>query len=77
METDMSQESISWAELAELTHDTQVERFGWCICEDPEQGQLNEGCPKRCDNCQENLATYTGVMTIKGEIALCESCHND
>jgi hypothetical protein len=30
-----------------------------------------------CDICQENPATYTGVMTIKGEIALCESCHND
>ncbi len=77
MPTNMEEDSISWAELAELTHATQVERFGWCICEDPEQGQLAEDCPKRCDNCQENLATYTGVMTIKGEIALCESCHND
>jgi hypothetical protein len=28
------QDSISWGELAELTHATQVERFGWCSCED-------------------------------------------
>lgn len=27
-------ESISWGELAELTHATQVERFGFCTCED-------------------------------------------
>ncbi len=30
------QDSISWSELAELTHETQVERFGWCSCEDME-----------------------------------------
>ncbi len=34
------QESISWSELAELTHATQVERFNWCSCEDNE-GQEN------------------------------------
>jgi hypothetical protein len=48
--TDMSQESISWSELAELTHATQVERFNWCSCEDsgtlvyldcPEKEDLN------------------------------------
>ena len=40
------QDSISWDELVKLTHATQVERFGWCICEDPEQGQLAEDCPR-------------------------------
>ena len=34
MSEDMSQESMSWSELAELTHATQVERFNWCSCED-------------------------------------------
>jgi hypothetical protein len=29
-------DSISWGELAELTHETQVERFGFCSCEDLE-----------------------------------------
>jgi len=30
----MMSESISWSELAELTHVTQVEKFGFCTCED-------------------------------------------
>ena len=40
-------ESISWSELAQLTHTTQVERFGFCTCEDNE-GQENPyaDCPK-------------------------------
>ena len=77
MQTNMEDDSISWEELANLTHATQVERFGWCICEDPEQGQLAEDCPKRCDNCPSgDLATHT-VMTLSGELALCESCYKD
>ena len=41
------QESISWSELAELTHATQVEQFNFCMCEDNE-GQENPytDCPK-------------------------------
>jgi hypothetical protein len=41
------QESISWGELAELTHATQVEKFNFCMCEDNE-GQENPytDCPK-------------------------------
>lgn len=44
-------EGISWSELAELTHVTQLERFGWCMCEDsgtfnytdcPTEGESNE-----------------------------------
>lgn len=29
-------EQLSWSEIAELTHKTQVEKFGWCCCEDNE-----------------------------------------
>lgn len=29
-------DSISWLELAQLTHKTQVEQFGFCICEEQE-----------------------------------------
>jgi hypothetical protein len=44
-------DAISWSELAELTHATQVERFNWCSCEDNE-GQENPyaDCPKEGDN---------------------------
>jgi len=38
---------LSWSELAELTHATQVEHFNFCLCEDNE-GQENPyaDCPK-------------------------------
>lgn len=37
------QDSISWAELAALTHVTQVQRFGFCLCEDGEKSYSD--CP--------------------------------
>ena len=42
-----TQEQLSWSELAELTHETQVAKFNWCMCEDNE-GQENpySDCPK-------------------------------
>jgi hypothetical protein len=44
----MSEESISWSELAELTHKTQVMKFGWCSCED------NEGNENPYSDCPES-----------------------
>jgi len=38
-------DSISWGELAQLTHETQVERFGFCSCEEQEQFPY-EDCPR-------------------------------
>lgn len=45
--SEQGQEQLSWSELAELTHETQVARFNWCMCEDNE-GQENPytDCPK-------------------------------
>lgn len=50
-------EDISWEELANLTHATQVERFGWCICEGTDgEGQLAEDCPIfYCGTCNSDL----------------------
>jgi hypothetical protein len=39
------EENISWSELAELTHITQVERFNWCACEEQEQFPYAD-CPR-------------------------------
>jgi hypothetical protein len=39
------EESISWGELAQLTHATQVERFNWCACEEQEQFPYVD-CPR-------------------------------
>ncbi len=35
--------SMSWAEVAELTHATQVEGFGFCTCEDGDRPY--DDCP--------------------------------
>jgi hypothetical protein len=61
----MSQESISWAELAELTHATQVEKFNFCTCEDNE-GQENpyKDCPtqKPYDRVSAIIAFESGEL---------------
>lgn len=41
-------ESISWGELAELTHETQVAKFNWCMCEEQETFPYAD-CPKEKD----------------------------
>lgn len=40
---DRSQLSYSWADMAGLTHATQVEIFSWCGCEDGERQY--DDCP--------------------------------
>lgn len=38
---------MSWSELAELTHETQVDTFGFCTCEDTEPHEHPySDCPK-------------------------------
>lgn len=37
MKNNMTETYISWGELAELTHKSQVELFGFCTCEDNDQ----------------------------------------
>lgn len=41
---DRSQLSYSWADMAGLTHATQVEIFNWCGCEDGERQY--DDCPQ-------------------------------
>jgi hypothetical protein len=41
----MSEMSMSWGEIANLTHATQVEAFGFCSCEEQEYFPY-EDCPK-------------------------------
>ena len=47
----MTEEQLSWSELAELTHATQVAKFNFCSCEDNE-GQENPyaDCPTTGEN---------------------------
>ena len=45
IEEDKGEESMSWGEIANLTHATQVEKFNWCACEEQEQFPYDD-CPK-------------------------------
>ena len=45
IEEDKGEESMSWGEIANLTHATQVERFNWCSCEEQEYFPYSD-CPK-------------------------------
>ena len=57
----MSDDSISWGELAQLTHATQVERFNFCTCEEKEQFPYDD-CPRQCLNTEmQTLNLYLRV----------------
>ena len=71
----MEDDSISWGELAELTHATQVERFGWCICEDPEQGQLAPDCPRAVEEThKECIECFRMFEKPEDDADVCQFC---
>jgi len=39
------EKQMSWQDIANLTHETQVEQFGWCSCEEQEYFPYDD-CPK-------------------------------
>lgn len=41
----MSEKVYYWLDLAELTHETQVQEFGFCTCEEQEDFPY-EDCPR-------------------------------
>ena len=43
-------DTMYWSDLAELTHETQVEKFGFCTCEEKEEFPY-EDCPRTMFNC--------------------------
>lgn len=43
----MSEKVHYWSDIAQLTHETQVEEFGFCTCEDNERNENPySDCPK-------------------------------
>lgn len=59
-EQDPSQRDYSWEEISNLNHKTQVELFGWCICEDTDgEGHLHEDCPRPEPYCGDCLVPIT------------------
>ena len=45
----MSEMSMSWEDIANLTHKTQVEQFNFCSCEEQEYFPYTD-CPKEAVN---------------------------
>ena len=41
--------SHSWEDMANLTHETQVQEFNFCLCEEQEQFPYSD-CPKEDAN---------------------------
>lgn len=79
----MSERDWSYSELAELTHETQVENFGFCMCEEQEYFPYDD-CPKddgvivMCDGLALNASRrelmpdgtfYSFSTDIAGEIS--------
>lgn len=59
---DPSQRDYSWEEMANLTHETQVETFGWCACED--DAPMYDDCPK---NMNDTKLRRHSLVTIEGQ----------
>jgi len=56
----MSQESMTWSELAELTHATQVEKFGFCLCEDAPKAYPD--CPRKRTEIDDLVDAYVNEL---------------
>ena len=59
----MKQNSISWSELAQLTHATQVEQFKWCACEDLDDRE--EAPYPDCPAIVSKIRTYRVHVTYE------------
>lgn len=55
----MNTDQIYWSDLAELNHASQVERFGFCTCEEQEYFPY--------DDCPNKVAHHFIVKYVKGE----------
>ena len=44
----MSEKVYYWSDIANLTHETQVEEFGFCTCEEQEYFPYDD-CPRESD----------------------------
>jgi hypothetical protein len=53
-------DSISWGELAELTHETQVERFGFCTCEDGPKSFSD--CPRKRSEIDDEVDAWVNTL---------------
>jgi hypothetical protein len=53
------EESMSWQDIANLTHATQVEKFNWCSCEEQEQFPYDD-CPREGEGEMKSTPVICG-----------------
>lgn len=82
MEIDKSQLSYSWEDMADLTHASQVEIFGWCSCEGNEDQTPYKDCPRQwytkdylCPDCDSNIVITTKSDELKDR--KCMECNGE
>ena len=54
-----------------------ITEYDWASTLEEVLDELTDGKHKTCENCPSGDPAIYEVMTLKGELALCESCHND
>ena len=57
---DKSQRSYSWGDMAAMTHSTQVETFGWCMCEDAPKAYSD--CPRKRSEIDDLVENYVNTL---------------
>lgn len=57
--------TISWKELSELTHATQVEQFNFCTCEEQEYFPYSD-CPRPEALCGDHIRPVSECGCLNG-----------
>lgn len=57
---DKSQQSYSWGDMAAMTHATQLETFGWCMCEDAPKAYPD--CPRKRSEIDDLIKSYVNTL---------------
>lgn len=76
--TDPSQLSYSWGDMANLTHATQVETFGWCACEDTNSDtNPYSDCPTWAQFSSYGICEGCEKWNCVNKYNECENCCED
>lgn len=62
-----------WSDIAELTHETQVEEFGWCSCEEQEYFPYDD-CPREINAKHELIWVSCDCESDTCQKQVCLDC---
>jgi|21_taG_2_1085346.scaffolds.fasta_scaffold00352_30 hypothetical protein len=61
------EKSHSYQDMANLTHETQVKEFNFCLCEEQEQFPY-EDCPKENQSMEDNISYLFDLAETKNKL---------